>query len=115
LSSLVPDEHASIEDYLVKFKLLLAPLKGCGKTKTNDECIFFILSQPKGPFHVFFSTFYSTMNALGDDFEMPSFDIFCERLTKEQSKLMQLDALSGSKNHAVVVYTSKCKHKTLYK
>ena len=31
LSSLVPDEHASIEDYLAKFQPLLAQLKGCGK------------------------------------------------------------------------------------
>jgi hypothetical protein len=76
LSSLVPDEHASIEDYLAKFRLLVAQLKGCGKKKSDDECIFLILSKLKGPFQVFSSTFYSTMDALGDEFKMPSFELF---------------------------------------
>jgi hypothetical protein len=57
LSLLVPDEHASIEYYLSKFKLLLAQLKGCGKTKINDECIFLILSKLKGPFRYFLLCF----------------------------------------------------------
>jgi hypothetical protein len=50
LSSLVPDEHASIEDYLTKFRALVAQLKGCGKTKSGKECIFLILSKLKGPY-----------------------------------------------------------------
>ena len=49
MSSLVPDEHASIEDYLAKFQLFLAQLKGCRKPK-SDECIFLILSNLKGSY-----------------------------------------------------------------
>lgn len=50
LSSLIPDEHVSIENYLAKFKSLVTQLKGCGKTKLNSECIFLILSKLKGPY-----------------------------------------------------------------
>ena len=50
LSSLVPDEHASIEDYLAKFRSLLAQLKGCGKPKFDNECILLILSKLKGSY-----------------------------------------------------------------
>ena len=60
LSSLIPDEHGSIEDYLAKFRSLIAQLKGCRKTKSNGECIFMILSKLKGPYQVFSSSFYST-------------------------------------------------------
>lgn len=70
-----------------------------------------ILSKLKGPFQVF----SSTMDALGSEFKMPSFELFCERLTKETSKLMQLDALSGSKNQVLVAHTSKGKHQNRYK
>ena len=73
LSSLVPDEHASVEDYLTKFRLLVVQLKGRGKTKSDEECIFLILSKLKGPHQVFSFAFYSTMDALGSKFKMPSF------------------------------------------
>ena len=55
------------------------------------------------------------MDALGSEFKMHSFEIFCECLTREQSKLTQLDALSGSNNKGLVAHTSKTKHKTQYK
>ena len=74
-----------------------------------------ILSKLKGPYQVFSSAFYSTMDALGSEFKMPSFEIFCEHLTREQSKLTQLDALSGSNNKALVAQNTKTKHKTRYK
>ena len=98
LSSLVPDEHALIDDYLAMFRSLLAHLKGCGKRNSNNECIFLILSKLKGSYQAFSSTFYKTMDTLGDDFKMPTFEKFCEFLTREQSKLQQLDALSISSN-----------------
>ena len=115
MSSHVANKHASIEYYLSKFRLLVAQLKGCGKTKSDEECIFLILSKLKGPYQVFSFAFYSTMDALGSEFKMPSFEIFCERLTREQSKLTQLDVLSGSNNKARVVHTSKSKQNTWYK
>lgn len=77
-SSMVLHEHASIEDYLAKFSSLLAQLKGFGKTKSNDECIFLILSKLKGSYQVFSSTFYPTMDALGAYFKMPTFELFYE-------------------------------------
>ena len=115
LSSLVLDEHAFVEDYLTKFRLLVAQLKRCGKTKSDEECIFFILSKLKGPYQVFFSAFYSTMDALGSELKIPSFDILCERLTREQSNLTQLYVFSSSNNKSLVAHTSKTKHKTGYK
>ena len=33
---------------------------------------------------------------------MPSFEIFCDRLTREQSKLNQMDSLLGSLSHALL-------------
>ena len=49
-SSLIPDEHGWIEDYLAKFRSLVTQLKGCKKTKSDGECIFMILSKLKGPY-----------------------------------------------------------------
>jgi len=94
---------------------LVAQLKGCGKSKSDDEFNFLILSKLKGPYRVLSSTFYSMMYVLVDKFKMPSLEFFCECLTREQSKLMQLDALSNSKNQALVAHSSKGKHKAPYK
>ena len=112
LSSLIPDEHGSIEDYLAKFRSLVAQLKGCRKTKSDGERIFMILSKMKGPYQVFSSSFYSTMDALDDQFNFPSFEGFCERLIREQSKLQQLDALSSSQD--LVAHSSKGKGQSRY-
>ena len=53
---------------------------------------------------MFVSTFYSTRDALGQAFVMPTFDAFAERLTREQDKLIQMGSLSSinSKSHALV-------------
>jgi hypothetical protein len=98
---------SSIEDYLVEFKLLVVHMKGCRKNKLDEECIFLILSKLKDPFQVVSSMFYSTMDALGDEFKIPYFNILCEHLTREKSKLVQLDSLSGSKNQSLMAHTSK--------
>jgi len=102
LTSLTPTDFPTIEDFLMKFKSLRTLLQGCGKNKTDDECIFLILSKLRGPYQIFSSTFYSTMDALGDRHRMPSFEIFCDRLTREQSKLNQMDSLLGSSSHALL-------------
>ena len=48
------------------------------------------------------------MHALENKFKsMPSFEIFYENFTKEQSKFMHLCALPSSKNEALVAHTSK--------
>jgi hypothetical protein len=87
LSSLVPDENASIEDYISEFKLLVAYMKGCGKNKPDKEWIFLILPELKYHFQVFSSTCYSTMDALGDEFKMTSFDISMSFLPKNNLSL----------------------------
>lgn len=107
LSSLILDEHASIEDYLAKLISLVMQLKGCRNTKSDGECIFMILSKLKGPYQVFFSSFYSTMDALSDQFNFPSFEVFFEHLIREQSKFQQLDSLSSSQ--ALISHSSKGK------
>lgn len=114
LSALVPDAYAFIEEYLAQFRSLLSQLKACGKEKKDGECIFLILSKLKGHFQVFASTFYASRDALGDKFQMPSFEIFCDRLIQEQTKLKQLDVLSSSSNQALVAHNSKDKHKARF-
>jgi len=109
LTSLSPSSFPTIEDFLVKFKSLRAVLQGCGKNKADADCIFLILSKLRGPYQIFSSTFYSTMDALGDRFRMPTFETFCERLTREQSKIQQVDA-SGS-SQALVAQNFKGKSK----
>ena len=59
---------------------------------------------------VFSSSFYSTMDALSEQFKLPYFEVFCERLIREQSKLQQLDSLSSSQ--ALVAHISKGKIKS---
>ena len=75
--------------------------------KSDDECIFLILSKLRGPYQIFTSTFYSTMDALGTRHVMPSFETFCDRLTREQSKLSQMDSLTGSQSQALLAKSSQ--------
>lgn len=49
------------------------------------------------------------MDALGDQFKFPYFEVFCEHLIRGKYKLQQLDALSRSQ--ALVAHTSKGKIK----
>ena len=55
LTSLSPNNFLTIEDFLMKFKSLRAVLQGCGKNKTDDECIFLILSKLRGEYQIFSS------------------------------------------------------------
>jgi hypothetical protein len=87
LSSLVPNENASIEYWLSKFKLLVLQLKGFGKNKLDEECIFLILSKLKGPFQLFSSTFYSTMDALGSGLKFPPLRFFVNVLLENSLSL----------------------------
>ena len=50
------------------------------------------------------------MDALGNKYQMPSFETFCDRLTREQAKIQQADA-SGSSSQALVAQNSKGKSK----
>jgi len=72
-------------------------LKGSRKKKEEKECIFFfILLKLKGPFHVFASTSFSTMDALENKFAMPILEEFCECLTREEEKISTLEMTSSS-------------------
>ncbi|KAH9292456.1 hypothetical protein KI387_042361 [Taxus chinensis] len=106
LNSLSPSDFPSIEEFLSKFKEIRSQLKAGGRTKKDDECIYTILTKLKGPFSVFTSTFFSTMDALDTQFKMPSFEQFCERLSREQAKLISLDVMPTS-NHALVASSPK--------
>ncbi|KAH9312997.1 hypothetical protein KI387_028032, partial [Taxus chinensis] len=106
LNSLSPSDFPSIEEFLSKFKEIHSQLKVGGRTKKDDECIYMILTKLKGPFSVFTSTFFSTMDALDTQFKMPSFEQFYERLSREQAKLISLDVMPTS-NHALVASSPK--------
>ena len=53
LTSLSLANFPTIEDFLMKFKYLHVVLQGCGKNKTDDECIFLILSKLRVQYHIF--------------------------------------------------------------
>ena len=63
--------------------------------KKDKECIYLILSKIRGNFYIFSSTFHSTMDALGPRFTMPTFEVFCDHVTRDKTKLTQLDSLIG--------------------
>lgn len=50
LASLFVHTFPFIKDYLVKLKSLHSQLRGCGKDKSDKECIFLILSKLVGVF-----------------------------------------------------------------
>ena len=81
LISLIHDYFPSIKEFLMKFKKLRSLLQGCGKIKIDTKCIYLILSKLHGNFQIFSSTFYSIKDALVNLFTMPSFEVFCDRLT----------------------------------
>jgi hypothetical protein len=83
LIALDPVKFHQIEDYITKFKLLRLQLSDCGITEANDQEIMVILSKLKAPFDIFVSTFYSTRDALGANYKMPTFELFCEQFIHE--------------------------------
>lgn len=76
----------------------------CGKGKIDKESIFLILSKLRGPFALFSSTFYFTMDDLGNAFQIPSFNTFYDHFMREKSKISQLEGFSMS--HALVAQAS---------
>jgi len=68
----------TIEDHIMKFKLLRLQLNDHGITKANDHATMNILSKLKPPFDIFVSIFYSTRDKLVENYKMPSFELFFE-------------------------------------
>jgi len=87
LTALYPYDFSTIVDFLTKFKNLYTQLKGSGKKKEEKECIFFIMSKLKDPFHIFASTFISIINAMGDKFVMPSLEEFCDCIMRGKKNI----------------------------
>ena len=104
-TSLVLESFTNIKDFLMKFKSLQSMLQVARKTKFDDEHIFLILSKLQGPYQIFTSTFYSTMDELGAQHVIPSFETFYDRLTHEQSKLNQMDSLIDTQSEALLAKT----------
>ena len=106
LTSLISNYFPSIEHFLMKFKQQRSLLQGCGKNKIDTKCIYLILSKLHGKFQIFASTLYSTKDPLGTIFIMPSFEVFCDHLAREKSKLSQLNYLISSHTYAFVDHPS---------
>ncbi len=51
------------------------------------------------------------MDALGTNLTMPTFEEFCDHLTREKAKLFQLDSLLGSNTTTLVAQSSLVKKK----
>lgn len=51
------------------------------------------------------------MDDMGKYYKMPTFEFFCEHLSREQAKLIHMDALPSSKNQALIAQSSKGKGK----
>ena len=71
-------QFLEIEDYVTKFKLLILQLSDCGITKDDDHEILTILYKIKDLFDIFVSIFYYMRDALGSNYNMPTFELFCE-------------------------------------
>jgi hypothetical protein len=65
--------------------------------RNDEQFILIVLSKLGESYSVSVSTFYSTRDALGQGFVMPTFDAFVVQLTHEHDKHIQMGAL-GSKN-----------------
>lgn len=78
----------------MNFKHKRSMLQGCRKNKIDTECIYVILPKIHGNFQIFSSTFHSTIDALGPQFTKPSFEVFCDCLTREKANLFLLDSLT---------------------
>jgi hypothetical protein len=104
--TLSPSDFSSIEDYLSKFKTLRTLCEECKIKIDKDRCIYLILSKLGIAYYVFVSTFYAMQEALGEAYQKPSLENFCDSLIREQDKLVQLGVIitAGTSNKALVVH-----------
>jgi hypothetical protein len=83
-------------------------LSDYGITKENDLAIMYILSKLKAHFDIFLYNFYSTRDALGANYKMPTFEVFCENLTHEKDKHLHMGAPDIGKKKSLFAYNNKC-------
>jgi hypothetical protein len=54
----------------------------------NDErCIYVIFAKLSSAYYIFVSTFYATIEALGNSYQDPTLEYFCDSLIREKDKL----------------------------
>jgi hypothetical protein len=104
--TLSPSDFSCIEDYLSKFKTLRTLCEECKIKIDEDRCIYLILSKLGSAYSVFVSTFYAMQEALGEAYQKPSLENFCDALIREKDKLVQLGVINtaGTSNKALVVH-----------
>jgi hypothetical protein len=67
-----------------------------------------IISNLKSPFDIFVSILSSNKDALRVNYNMPSFEIFCEQLTSKHVKLLHINVLDiGSKHKTLFIHKNK--------
>jgi hypothetical protein len=70
----------------------------------EECCIYIIPSKLGSAYYVFVSTFYAMREALGRDYQKPTFESFCDSFIREQDKLVQLGVINttSTSNNALV-------------
>jgi len=94
LMYLNPNDFHCIEVYLSKFKILLLLLKKCDIDMKHERCIYVILYNLGSAYYVFLSTFYITKEALGNSYQYPTLDYFCDFVIREQYNFLHLRVIS---------------------
>jgi hypothetical protein len=104
--TLSPSDFSCIEDYLSKFKTLRTLCEECKIKIEEYRCIDLILSKLGSAYSVFVSTFYAMQEDLGEAYQKPTLEKFCDSLIREQDKLVQLGVINtaGTSNKALVVH-----------
>jgi hypothetical protein len=103
--TLDPKTFDNLQVFFTKYKDLLSQLKACGvdKSKGEKQMVLTILSKLGLEYSVFVSTFHSVRLTSRATWTMPSLEAFIESLTQEQTKLINMGKIKGSKVHALVV------------
>jgi hypothetical protein len=69
----------------------------------EECCIYIILSNLCSAYSVFVSTFYAMREALGNSYQKPNIESFCDALIREEDNLVQLGVnTAGTSNKSLV-------------
>jgi hypothetical protein len=112
LLTLDPKRFKNIQDFFTKFKDLLSQLKACevDKSKEEKQMVLTILSKIGLELSVFISTFHTVIFTSGATWKMPSLEDFIESLTQEQTKLINMGDIKGTRAHALTVHDRSHKY-----
>jgi hypothetical protein len=118
LLTLDPKSFDNIQDFFTKFKYLLSQLKVCGVDKLTEEkqMVLTILSNLGPEFSVFISTFHIVKFSSRFTWKMPSLEDFIKSLTREKTKIINMGAIKGPRDHALTMHDGSHKYqKSKYK